>query len=553
MKKAGGVFGDVAVSLLSGFKFKFAPLKEIIGIEIDLTPKDVIEAARKADEKRKAAVMPAPKPWYRRLLRSEEGSEPVPAASVEAHERLARRESLYFDVRTALRSLTQGSAPQLKLVVLIDDLDRCLPEKAIQVLESVKLFLNVPGFSFVLAVDDEVVERGIAHRYRPYLTAGGDGGAAIGAPISGAEYLEKIVHLPVHLQRWTRDEAGNFLRETYPALFAPPKERQGALDDKTGGVLSAAHAAAQRGAGMGEQRSEDLARLVLDAIPLVPRKLIRLAEALEFQHQHFSELRALDLWHVLHAARVVALQQLYSSLYRYLRLRANRYWRMFDLARDDYGEPAIKGGEALHELRDKFKNRKAPLPSLGTNGPPTRSQVDSLRENLTLLEWVEGAGLQRGSPDPIALFANADTPAEREPSGIGRGLTFDEFSHLFLHGLAVASPRAAAPPTPEAATDRIAAVDNEGELLDRLLNADTLGRREYLQAKPLAGRLPDTSFNALLAGLASLSDGRARVTDIEWLRDIAEIASAEQLLRLYQERKVLDAFESVSEGSKDHA
>src|SRR5207237_7432508 len=79
----------------------------------------------------------------------------------------SKRESLYFEVREQLAALTSQPEMPLRFVVLVDDLDRCLPEKAIQVLESVKLFLNASGFSFVLAVDDEVVERGIAHRYQP--------------------------------------------------------------------------------------------------------------------------------------------------------------------------------------------------------------------------------------------------------------------------------------------------------------------------------------------------------------------------------------------------
>ncbi len=584
LKHAGGVFGDVAVALLSGFKFKFAPLKAVFGIEMELSGKDAVESARKAEEKREAARLAAaqnaptkPTIWQRmkrtpapppqvvgaKAAPAAPGAKPEPTAADLAHQRLAQREVLYFDVRTALAALTEGNTPKLRLVVLIDDLDRCLPEKAIQVLESVKLFLNVPGFSFVMAVDDEVVERGIAHRYRAYLPASGDGAAMTAAPISGAEYLEKIVHLPVHLQRWTRDEAGKFLRETYPAMFAPPKPAERDAGDKTGSAASSARAVVQPVAGTGALRSEELMKLVLDAMPLVPRKLIRLAEALEFQHQHFSDLHALDLWHPLHAARVVALQQLYPALYRYLRLRANRYWRMFELRRDDYGEPAIEAGKPLHELREWFRNRNRPLPSTDptaptttvTTGtaPQTRAQVDIGRENLNLLEWVEGAGMQRGSPDPIALFANAGTPAERDPKGIGRGLELDEFAQLYLHGLAVAATAAAVSTAPSAATEHIAVVEDPIELLDRLLYADTLGRREYLQAKKLAGRLPDAFFNDLLFRLAALPEVQARVTDIEWLRDITEITSAEQLLRLYQEHKVLDAFASAAYGRTQHA
>ena len=32
-----------------------------------------------------------------------------------------------------------------------------------------KLFLDVAGCSFVLAVDDDVIERGVEHHYRDYL------------------------------------------------------------------------------------------------------------------------------------------------------------------------------------------------------------------------------------------------------------------------------------------------------------------------------------------------------------------------------------------------
>ena len=43
----------------------------------------------------------------------------------------------------------QVSSKSQKLVVFIDDLDRCLPQKAIQVLEAIKLFLDVPGCIYI--------------------------------------------------------------------------------------------------------------------------------------------------------------------------------------------------------------------------------------------------------------------------------------------------------------------------------------------------------------------------------------------------------------------
>ena len=45
-----------------------------------------------------------------------------------------------------------------RLIVLIDDLDRCLPRTAIATLEAVRLFLFVPRAAFVIAADEGMIE-----------------------------------------------------------------------------------------------------------------------------------------------------------------------------------------------------------------------------------------------------------------------------------------------------------------------------------------------------------------------------------------------------------
>jgi len=72
--------------------------------------------------------------------------------------------------------------PRGYLVVFVDDLDRCLPDKAVEVLEAIKLFLDVPGCIFVLGLDPEAIERAVRTRYR--------------GEVKAREYLEKIVQLP---------------------------------------------------------------------------------------------------------------------------------------------------------------------------------------------------------------------------------------------------------------------------------------------------------------------------------------------------------------------
>lgn len=53
-----------------------------------------------------------------------------------------------------------------RMVIFIDDLDRCMPEIALQVLEALKLYLNIEKLIFVLGVDKEVVGKLVVEHYR---------------------------------------------------------------------------------------------------------------------------------------------------------------------------------------------------------------------------------------------------------------------------------------------------------------------------------------------------------------------------------------------------
>lgn len=102
------------------------------------------------------------------------------------------------------------------LVVLIDDLDRCLPGRAVEVLEAIKLFLDVKGCVFFVAVDRDVIERVVRVQYASYLV-GEDEGAG-GIPIAGQSYLEKIVQLPFHLPPLEDDQIVTFIEQHDPHL-----------------------------------------------------------------------------------------------------------------------------------------------------------------------------------------------------------------------------------------------------------------------------------------------------------------------------------------------
>ncbi|MCP4393176.1 MAG: hypothetical protein GY804_02760 [Alphaproteobacteria bacterium] len=70
---------------------------------------------------------------------------------------------------------------KVRFVILIDDLDRCLPETTIAILESIKNYLTVKNCIFILGLNPNVIYQGIRVKYQ-------------GLEIDGREYLEKILN-----------------------------------------------------------------------------------------------------------------------------------------------------------------------------------------------------------------------------------------------------------------------------------------------------------------------------------------------------------------------
>lgn len=75
-----------------------------------------------------------------------------------------------------------------RVVVFIDDLDRLVPLKAVELLETMKLFLDISQCVFILAVDYNVILKGLEKKF-------GTGGNEL----KGKNFFDKIIQLPFNL------------------------------------------------------------------------------------------------------------------------------------------------------------------------------------------------------------------------------------------------------------------------------------------------------------------------------------------------------------------
>lgn len=108
-----------------------------------------------------------------------------------------------------------------KLVVIIDDLDRCTPERIIENLEAIKLFLNVDKTAFIIGADPRIVRHAIEHRYKTDSIENSNDPESRNNRIV-SDYLEKLIQIPYNLPKLSDHEV-----ETYMTLLFCKKELEG--------------------------------------------------------------------------------------------------------------------------------------------------------------------------------------------------------------------------------------------------------------------------------------------------------------------------------------
>jgi hypothetical protein len=85
------------------------------------------------------------------------------------------------EFKVALSATAEAVGNGNKIVFIIDELDRCKPSFALDLLEKIKHIFSVPGIVFVLVMNREQMDEVIRSRY--------------GAGIDSTKYLQKFVHI----------------------------------------------------------------------------------------------------------------------------------------------------------------------------------------------------------------------------------------------------------------------------------------------------------------------------------------------------------------------
>lgn len=139
-----------------------------------------------------------------------------------------------FGIQKAVQKLLNSlddrktvNKPFTRIVLKIDDLDRCPPEKVIDVLQAVHLFLNFPLFIILVCVDERWLSTSLSEKFSNLVN--GSNGATT------SDYLEKIFQIPYWTQPMNEEatsKLAGYLLADIAVEPETPQDRNSAIDIK---------------------------------------------------------------------------------------------------------------------------------------------------------------------------------------------------------------------------------------------------------------------------------------------------------------------------------
>ena len=236
-----------------------------------------------------------------------------------------------------------------RLVIFVDDLDRCHGDTAIAVLDALKLFLGQASCVFVLAMDFDVISAAAANR-------------VAGDPARGRQYLEKMIHFPYHLPE-----------VRFEAVFR--QLRRSVVDELSGDPA--------------------FWRLAEDAFGDNPRRIRRFVSALNLTAATLGRHSAPSRDRLMQAAILLALRTRFPDLFRKIQANPEVWVRLDEAARTKkegrLGQDEVDLVAAEPELMD-FLLTVTPGVRDGCSFPPipTKAQIEVVTRVLTVTGGPEG-------------------------------------------------------------------------------------------------------------------------------------------------------------------
>ena len=324
-------------------------------------------------------------------------------ATLLEEEQYGRQTDLMSEIRADLEFLQERLGAQTRMLIIIDDLDRCEPGKAVEVLQAVNLLLNFPSFVVCLGIDAHVVTAAIEAHYEGLLQAAG---------ASGYEYLDKIIQIPFRIPEPTPGHLEDFLEREVPVAGDEPEAVPEGVAPASTETPQPEREAYQTMAPLAESQERGKERI--EEAPFTAEELRAFVEIAPFLRPNPRHIkRLINVYRLVRtlaqlggAGRVIDQR---AAVIRWLAISAQwpytAYVMMHCFERLAPGGEAVKRGELLPVLYAKTK---------GVVDPEEQRKLDDDLERLTALLTEMSPEMTRSDFEEIRRYTINFNPAVAE-------------------------------------------------------------------------------------------------------------------------------------------
>jgi len=112
------------------------------------------------------------------------------------------KDTVYFDgldeIKNEIKKLRLVN-PSFRMIVFVDDIDKCSPKKVHDILEIIRVFQDVEGFIFILGISDDMIIR---------LSEIGNRGKN-----NGEHYIKNLIQIHIALPKWSNEDIVKLVRD----------------------------------------------------------------------------------------------------------------------------------------------------------------------------------------------------------------------------------------------------------------------------------------------------------------------------------------------------
>jgi predicted KAP-like P-loop ATPase len=103
------------------------------------------------------------------------------------------------EIKKEIRNLRLDN-PAFRIIVYVDDLDKCSPKKALEILELIRVFHDIEGFVYIIGISHDMIIK--LSNIENSNTS-----------IDGEHFIKKLIQIPITLPKWSNQDIVNLVKD----------------------------------------------------------------------------------------------------------------------------------------------------------------------------------------------------------------------------------------------------------------------------------------------------------------------------------------------------